>query len=341
MEPSRRRHPENPGAHASPGTFPEGALAALAGATGWLNSAPVTAAALRGRAVLIQFWTFTCINWLRTLPYVRAWNERYAGHGLVVIGVHTPEFDVERDIENVHDAADHLRVDYPIAVDSDYTIWDAFGNRYWPAIYLIDAMGRIRHHRFGEGDEARSERILQRLLTESGARGVGTERTVVDPRGVETAADWADMKSWETYLGYEHTQNFASFEDGARDTRRVYAAPERLRLNDWGLSGDWTLRRQAAVLNRAGGRIVYRFHARDVHLVMGPIDRGSSVRFRVCLDGCPPGTAHGGDIDKRGDGAVTTPRLYQLIRQPDVVGERDFEITFLDPGIRAYAITFG
>jgi thiol-disulfide isomerase/thioredoxin len=341
MEPSRRRHPENRGAQASPDTFPESALAALVGATGWLNSAPVTAAALRGRAVLIQFWTFTCINWLRTLPYVRAWNQRYASHGLVVIGVHTPEFDVERDIENVHRAADHLRVDYPIAVDSDYTIWDAFGNRYWPAIYLIDAMGRIRHHRFGEGDEARSERILQRLLTEAGARGVGTEGTVVDPRGVEAAADWADVKSWETYLGYERAQNCASLDDAAWDTRRVYTAPERLRLNHWGLSGDWTLRRQAAVLNRAGGRIVYRFHARDLHLVMGPIDRGSSVRFRVCLDGGAPGTAHGVDVDERGDGAVTAPRLYQLIRQPDVVADRNFDITFLDPGIRAYAVTFG
>ena len=341
MEPSPRLHAVDPGAQASPGTFPEGVLAALAGATGWLNSAPVTEAALRGRVVLIQFWTFTCINWLRTLPYVRAWNRRYAGEGLVAIGVHTPEFDVEEDAENVRRAADHLRVDYPIALDTAYTIWDAFGNRFWPALYLIDAHGRIRYNYFGEGDEARSERVVQRLLTEAGGRDVGTEPTAVDPVGVEAPAAWDDAKSWETYLGYERSQNFVSFDDPAWDTRHVYGVPERLRLNDWGLSGDWTLRRQAAVLNRAGGHIAYRFHARDLHLVMGPVDRRRPVRFRVGLDGRPPGTAHGVDVDRRGVGAVTAPRLYQVIRQPGAVAERTFNITFLHPGIRAYAVTFG
>jgi hypothetical protein len=220
-------------------------------------------------------------------------------------------------------------------------VWDAFANRYWPALYLVDARGRIRHHHFGEGDEGRSERILQQLLTEAGASGIGAEPTVVEPRGVEAAADWDDMRSSETYLGYERTENFASSDHAAWDARHVYAAPEGLRLNDWGLSGDWTLRRQAAVLNRAGGRIVYRFHARDLHLVVGPIDRRRSVRFRVCLDGRRPGTAHGVHIDERGDGVVTGPRLYQLIRQPGAVTARTFDITFLGPGVRAYAVTFG
>jgi thiol-disulfide isomerase/thioredoxin len=342
MELSLRLHAQNRAAQASLGTSAEGALAAFAGATGWLNSPPLTAPALRGRVVLVQFWTFTCINWLRTLPYVRAWARRYARQGLVVIGVHTPEFDVERDVENVRRAAEDLRVDYPIALDSDYAIWEAFGNRFWPALHLIDAEGRIRHHRFGEGDEERSERVLQRLLTEAGAPRVGTELTAVDPRGVEVPADWDDVRSGETYLGYERTENFVSFDDEAIwDTRHVYGVPERLRLNDWGLSGDWTLRRQAAILNRAGGRIVYRFHARDLHLVMGAVRRGSSVWFRVGLDGRPPGDAHGVDADERGDGRVTVPRLYQLVRQPSLIAERTFEITFLDPGVRAYAVTFG
>ena len=316
-------------------------LSALPRATGWLNSPPLAAPALNGRVVLIQFWTFTCINWLRTLPYVRAWAQRYADAGLVVIGVHTPEFDVERDAGNVRRAAEHLDVGYPVALDSDYAIWDAFGNRYWPALYLIGADGRIRHEHFGEGDEERSESVLQRLLTEAGARDVGTAPTVLHPRGVEAPADWANLKSGEAYLGYERSENFVSYDDAASDTGRVYTAPDRLWLNQWSLSGDWTLRRQAAVLNRAGGRIATRFHARDLHLVMGPTEPGGAVRFRVRLDGHPPGTAHGVDVDDDGAGTVTTPRLYQLIRQPGPVAERGFDITFAGPGVRAYAVTFG
>ena len=341
MEPSPRPHAESPWAPASSGTVSKGPLSALTHATGWLNSTPLTSATLSGRVVLVQFWTYTCINWLRTLPYVRAWAQRYAEAGLVVIGVHTPEFDVERDVGNVRRAAEDLRVGYPVALDSDYGVWDGFGNRYWPALYLMGADGRIKHHRFGEGDEERSESVLQRLLAEAGAQGVGTAPTAVAPRGVEAPADWKNVKSWETYLGYERGENFVSSDRAIWDSRHVYAAPNRLRLNQWGLSGDWTLRGQAAVLNRAGGRIVYRFHARDLHLVMGPIERGGSVRFRVCLDGRPAGKAHGIDVDGGGHGTATAPRLYQLIRQPGPVGERTFDITFLDPGVRAYAVTFG
>ena len=342
MEPSLTLHAETlGGAPAPPGTSQEVAPAALAGATGWLNSPPLTAEALRGRVVLVQFWTFTCINWLRTLPYVRAWAQRYANQGLVVVGVHTPEFDVERDVEHVRRAAQELGVAYPVALDSDYAVWEAFSNRFWPALYLIDAEGRIRHHRFGEGDEARTERVLQRLLTEAGADGVGTDPTPVDPRGVEVAADWDSIRSGETYLGYGRTENFVSFDDTVPDGAHVYAVPDRLRLNSWGLAGNWTIHRQAAVLNAGGGRIAVRFHARDLHLVAGPVEGGSPVGFRVTLDGRPPGPAAGVDVDADGNGTLSEPRLHQLVRQPGRVAERTFQITFLDPGVRAYALTFG
>jgi thiol-disulfide isomerase/thioredoxin len=308
--------------------------ASLRSTTGWLHSAPLTASDLAGRVVLVNFWTYTCINWLRSLPYVRTWAERYRSHGLVVIGVHTPEFDFERDLGNVRRAAEDLQVDYPIAIDNDYAVWDAFENRYWPALYLFDAQGEIRHHRFGEGDYERSELVIQRLLADAGESGIGRAPIAVDGRGVEAAADWASLRSPENYLGSARTENFVAGE-GAE------SLPENLRLNHWALSGDWTVRRHAVVLNRGEGRIAYRFHARDLHLVMAPTGRGESARFRVRIDGEPPGAAHGIDVDAAGDGTFTTPRLYQLVRQPGRVADRTFDITLLDPGVRAYAFTFG
>jgi thiol-disulfide isomerase/thioredoxin len=319
----------------------EGSLPSLAGATQWLNSRPLTPAGLRGKVVLVEFWTFTCINWLRTLAYVRAWAERYQQHGLVVIGVHTPEFDVEHDLDNVRRAVTQLRVDYPVAVDNDYAIWRAFDNHYWPALYLVDAQGSIRHHRFGEGGYQESEMILQRLLAEAGSGAIGQDLVWVNATGVEAAADWASLRSPENYLGYQRTENFASADGVVLDTRHVYALPTRLGLNHWALWGDWTVTPQAIVLHQADGRIVYRFHARDLHLVMGPAAPGTPVRFRVGLDGQPPGAGHGTDVDDQGNGTVTEPRLYQLVRQPGPVTERTFEITFLDPGVQAYAFTFG
>src|SRR5918996_875772 len=246
----------------------EGRLPSLDGATEWLNSPPLTAADLRGNVVLIDFWTYTCINWLRTLPYVRAWADKYKDHGLVVIGVHTPEFDFEHELDNVRRAAKDLRVNYPIAIDNDYAIWSAFDNHYWPALYFVDAEGKIRHHQFGEGQYDQSEMIIQRLLTEAGVGGIDHELVSVDARGVEAAADWDSLRSPENYLGYQRTENFASPNGAVLGTRHVYAAPARLRLNHWALTGDWTVQAHAAVLNQAGGRLAYRFHARDLHLVM-------------------------------------------------------------------------
>jgi thiol-disulfide isomerase/thioredoxin len=319
----------------------EGRLPSLAGATGWLNSPPLSAAGLRGRVVLVNFWTYTCINWLRTLPYVRAWAEKYQQPGLVVLGVHTPEFDVEHDLDNVRRAMKNLRVDYPVVIDNDYAIWDAFGNRYWPALYLVDAQGQVRHHRFGEGDYEQAEVIMQRLLTEAGVSGVGHDLVSVDAGGVEAAADWDSLWSPENYLGYERTENFASSNGAVLDTPHGYAVPARLALNEWALAGNWTVGRRAVVLNQAEGRILYRFHARDLHLVVGPAGPGTSARFRVLLDDQPPGAAHGADIDDQGNGTLTQPRLHQLIRQPGPISDRTFEISFLDAGVRAYAFTFG
>jgi thiol-disulfide isomerase/thioredoxin len=319
----------------------EGELPSLGSATEWLNSQPLAPAGLRGSVVLVDFWTYTCINWLRTLPYVRAWAEKYKDHGLVVIGVHTPEFDFEHDLDNVRRATKDLRVNYPIAIDNDYAIWSAFDNHYWPALYFVDAQGHIRHHQFGEGRYEESEMIIQQLLTEAGTGGIGQELVSVDASGAEAAADWGSLKSPENYVGYERTENFASPGGAVLDQGRVYAAPARLRLNHWALSGDWTVDKEFTALNKANGRIAYRFQARDLHLVMGPAARGTSVRCRVLIDGQPPGAAHGADVDDQGNGTVTEQRLYQLIRQPGPVAERTFEITFLDPGVQAYAFTFG
>jgi thiol-disulfide isomerase/thioredoxin len=319
----------------------EGELPSLGRATGWLNSQPLTAAGLRGKVVLVDFWTYSCINWLRTLPYVRAWADKYKQQGLVVIGVHSPEFAFEKNVANVRRAAQDMRVDYPIAIDSDHALWRAFKNEYWPALYFVDAQGQIRHHQFGEGDYEQSERIIQQLLAEAGNGGGGHDLVSVDARGAEAAADWGSLKSPENYVGYERTENFASPGGAVLDKHHVYAAPARLTLNHWALSGDWTAEKQAAVLNKANGRIAYRFHARDLHLVMGPAALGTAVRFRVLIDGQPPGAAHGIDVDDQGNGTVTEQRLYQLIRQSMPIAERQFEIEFLDPGVEAFAFTFG
>jgi len=319
----------------------EGSLASFAGAITWLNSQPLTPEALRGKVVLVDFWTYTCINWQRTEPYVRAWAEKYKDQGLVVIGVHTPEFGFEKNIDNIRPALKMFRIDYPVAVDSDYAIWKAFGNQYWPAIYIADGNGRIRHHQFGEGEYERTEAVIQQLLREAGYSGMGNDAVHVEPLGSEVAADWDNLRSQENYLGRDQAQGFASPGGSPVGKSRNYAAPSSLRLNQWALSGDWTVNPGAVVLDRSNGRIVYRFHARDLHLVMGPPLRGSPVRFRVLLDGHPPGNAHGVDVDEQGNGTATEQRMYQLIRQPKPIADRVFEIEFLDPGVEAYVFTFG
>jgi thiol-disulfide isomerase/thioredoxin len=306
-----------------------GTLQRFRGANAWLNSPPLGAAELRGKVVLVEFWTYTCINWLRQLPYVRAWAEKYQPHGLVVIGVHTPEFEFEHNLDNVRRAARAMDIGYPIALDNDYAVWRAFENRAWPALYFIDAQGRIRHHRLGEGDYARSEMMIQQLLAEAGATGVPRDLVAVAGRGAEAPADWANLRSPETYLGYQLTEN------------RVNAAPTRLRLNQWTASGDWSSKKEAIALHKPNGRIAFRFHARDLHLVMGPAHPGNEVRFRVLIEGKPPGAAHGVDVDAQGNGTLTEQRMYQLIRQPGSIGDRTFEIEFLDAGAEAFAFTFG
>jgi hypothetical protein len=258
-----------------------------------------------------------------------------------VIGVHTPEFEFEKNIDNVRQASTEMKIDYPIAVDNDYAVWRAFGNRYWPALYFIDTQGRIRHHQFGEGKYEQSERVIQQLLSESGTGRVGQEMVEVDARGFEAAADWGSLKSPENYLGYERTENFASPDGAVLNKPRLYTAPAQLQRNQWALSGDWTIGRQAIVLNKPGGRIAYRFHARDLHLVMGSAERGTSVRFRVLVDGQPAVAARGLDVDVRGEGTATEQRLYQLVRQPQPIRDRQFEIEFLDAGVEAFAFTFG
>jgi thiol-disulfide isomerase/thioredoxin len=298
-------------------------LPSLGGATGWLNSEPLTADGLRGKVVLVDFWTYTCINWLRTLGYVRAWAETYRDDGLVVIGAHTPEFWFERDVENVRWAAENMNVAYPIALDSEYEVWDAFANHYWPAIYLADTEGRIRHHHFGEGGYEETERVIQELL------GVtGRELVSVADDGFEKQADWERLQSPETYLGRERAERR---DDDAG----------KLRLNRWALSGGWAERAQGVFLEDGPGRIAYRFHARDVNLVMGPPERGVSVPFQVLVDGEPPGDAHGLDIDGEGRGNADRQRMYQLIRENGSIDDRTFEIVFERAGVEANVFTFG
>jgi thiol-disulfide isomerase/thioredoxin len=302
---------------------------------------PLGPVGLRGKVVLIDFWTYTCVNWRRTLPYLRAWAEKYKDNGLVVVGVHTPEFSFEKRLDNLSQATTHDRLNYPVAIDNDYVLWRAFNNQYWPALYFIDARGRIRHHQFGEGNYQQAEMIIRQLLIEAGNTGLSQGLASIDTNGAEAAADWSNLKSRETYVGYERSDNFASSGGAALDRRRVYAAPTPLNLNGWALSGEWTVQREFAVLTGVNGRIVYRFHARDLNLVMGPVTRGAPLRFRVRIDGQMPGISHGSDVDAQGNGVVVEPRLYQLIRQPSPIEDRQFEIEVLGPGVAAFDFTFG
>jgi len=317
----------------------EGVLPSLGGATEWLNSPPLTPAGLRGKIVLVDFWTYTCINWLRTLPYVRAWADKYRDQGLVVIGAHTPEFPFEKDIDNVRWAAKEMDVRYPIAVDSDYGVWRAFDNNYWPAAYIADANGRIRFHHFGEGNYDGIERGIQRLLGDSG-RTIDKQLVTVSPRGLEVAADYGTLRSPESYLGYEKAEAFASAADAQRDTPHAYTVPH-LALNQWGLAGNWTVKGGRAVLNDANGKVVYRFHARDVNLIMGVPAGAQPVRFTVKVDGKPPGASHGDDSDPQGNGTAARQRTYQLVREQQRIADRDFEIQFAEPGVEAFCFTFG
>jgi thiol-disulfide isomerase/thioredoxin len=330
------------GLHVASARLPdEGELPSFGGATGWLNSPSLTPAELRGKVVLVGFWTYTCINWVRQLPYLRAWAGKYSAHGLVVLGVHTPEFSFESNLDNVRRAVQEMKITYPVATDNNYGVWLAFDNHYWPALYFADAQGRIRHHYFGEGEYAQSEMVIQQLLAEAGSDSAATDLVSVDPRGLEVPADWASLRSPENYTGYKRTEGFSSPGGPGPGRPHDYAAPTRLGLNGWALSGNWTMNEEAATLNEAGGQITCRFHARDLNLVMGPAVPGTSPRFRVAIDGHPPGEAHGTDTDADGNGILTQQRVHQLIRQPGPITERTFEITFPDPGAQAYCFTFG
>jgi len=319
----------------------EGRLARFDGATGWLNSEPLTPEGLRGRVVLVDFWTYTCINWLRTAPYVRAWAAKYAGAGLTVVGVHTPEFGFEHDVDNVTEHTRRYGVEFPVAIDSDYGVWRAFANHFWPAVYLADAEGRLRHHHFGEGEYAQTEMVIQQLLLDAGAVDLDQGLVTVDPQGLEVAADWQTLRSPETYTGYGQASGFASAEVARFDTPRVYPAQGSLRLNTWDLSGDWTVARHAVVANEPGARIAFQFQARDLNLVMGPVSKETSYRIRVSLDGQPVGSAHGTDLDTDGTATIGAQRTYQLVRQAGRIDERRCEIEFLDAGAEVYCFTFG
>jgi thiol-disulfide isomerase/thioredoxin len=313
----------------------------LNGATGWLNTRPLNLAELRGKVVLIDFWTYTCINWRRTLPYVNEWASKYKDQGLVVIGVHTPEFSFERNIENIKNASKEMNINYPVAVDSDYGIWRSFQNNYWPALYLIDAKGKIRYQKFGEGDYLESELMIQQLLKEVSPRNVPAQPLALMPNGFEAAADWKTLKSPENYVGYRSTQGFASPGGSIPDKQTLYSEPANLQLNQWALLGEWTIEKEKVRLNGKQGKIIYRFHARDVNLIMAPGAKSSALKFRVLTDGKPPGDAHGLDIDANGNGTVTEPRMYQLIRQQGPITDHEFQIEFSDPGVEVYDFTFG
>jgi thiol-disulfide isomerase/thioredoxin len=322
-------------------TGDEGRMPELNGAVGWLNSAPLSSTALRGKVVLVNFWTFTCINSIRPLPYLRNWAAKYKDAGFVVIGAHTPEFSFEHEQKNIENSVRNLNVTFPVAIDSDYGIWNAFRNQAWPAQYLVDAKGRIRYHHFGEGDYAEIERMIHELLKENGASGVASDVSSVSGVGIEAAPDWADARSPETYLGYRQAENFASPEKLHKDSAQLFSAPAKLALNHWALSGSWNVNAESAVLQTAPGKIAFRFHSRDVHLVVAPGKDGKPVRFKVTLDGVAPGENHGGDAAADGAGEIREPRLYQLIRQKGPIVDRTFEIEFLDPGVHALDFTFG
>ncbi|HEY4304466.1 MAG TPA: redoxin family protein [Gemmatimonadaceae bacterium] len=319
----------------------EGPLDALRRANGWVNSRPLTASDLRGKVVLVQFWTFTCINWLRTLPYTRAWAEKYRDAGLVVIGAHTPEFPFEHDAANVQRLTADLNVPYPVAIDSDYAIWNAFKNQYWPAIYLLDGAGRVVHQQFGEGGYDDTERMIQKTLEGAGARKLEHQLVSVAGKGLEAAADWNNARSPETYVGYQRTEGFASPGDAVPERSHVYELPSALRLNQWALTGDWTVASGAITANRSAARVVFRFHSRDLHLVMGPPAGRAPVNFRVSIDGAPPGMSHGGDVDADGMGVAKDQRVHQLLRQTGAIEDRTFQIEFREPGAQVFSFTFG
>ncbi|HVI55929.1 MAG TPA: redoxin domain-containing protein [Luteibacter sp.] len=319
----------------------EGTFPALSGATSWLNGPALNSADLRGKVVLVDFWTFSCINSLRPLPYLRAWAARYQAQGLVVIGVQSPEFAFEQRLDSIRDAVSRQAIRFPIAIDNGHRVWTAFQNEYWPAIYLIDAKGRIRYHRFGEGDYDLTERAIQQLLAEAGASDVDRSPVSVRGEGVEAAPDWDNVKSPETYLGYARTERFVSPGGPVQDTRHAYKAPASLDLNDWALVGEWTMGAEATTVRKANGQLLFRFHARDLHLVAGPATRGAPAHIRVRIDGKPPGSSHGADTDDQGNGTIDGHRLYQLIRQKAPIEDRTVEIEFLDPGVEVFAFTFG
>jgi cytochrome c biogenesis protein CcdA/thiol-disulfide isomerase/thioredoxin len=347
LRPNQKTVASEPPTQAKPSEQSEAALPvedlspSLDGAEQWLNSPPLSFAALKGKVVLVDFWTYSCINCLRSIPYVRAWAEKYRDHGLVVIGVHAPEFAFERNVDNVKSAIKTLGIGYPVAIDNEYRIWRSFENEYWPAHYFIDGDGKVRHHHFGEGEYAESERALQKMLSDAGNKNVPTGIVAVNASGAQAAAsDKADVKSPETYVGYDRSENFVSPGGVVEDESHSYTAGEP-QLNEWSLAGKWTIQNERAQLDEKDGGIVYRFHARDLHLVLGPSAQGSNIRFRITIDGKPPGDAHGMDTDADGNGVVTTQRLYQLVRASGAVSDHTFEIRFLDPGVAAYAFTFG
>ncbi|EIK97024.1 Redoxin domain-containing protein [Pseudomonas sp. M47T1] len=319
----------------------EGDLPSLDGAVQWINSPPLTAESLKGKVVLVDFWTYSCINCLRTLPYLKAWAAKYHDQGLVVIGVHAPEFAFERDVGNVTAAMKKLGITYPVAIDNDYKIWRAFDNEYWPAHYFVDAQGHIRYHHFGEGEYDQSERVIQQLLREAGHAQVSSDLVKTDAQGVQQAADNQDMRSPETYVGYRRSENFASTPALTPDRDAHYQLPTQPQLNQWGVEGQWKIGAEQATLSQPNGRIAYRFQARDLHLVLGPGAQGKPIRFKVMIDGKAPGDAHGTDVAPDGSGEVTEQRLYQLVRQPGDVSQHTFSIEFLDSGVAAYAFTFG
>jgi len=317
----------------------EGELPSFGRGKEWLNSPPLSPAELRGKVVLVDIWTYSCINWLRHFPYVRAWAEKYKEHGLVLIGVHSPEFEFEKQLDNVRLAVKDMGLTHPIVIDNDHAIWRSFENEAWPALYFVDAQGHIRQHQYGEGHYEEAERILQQLLTEAGQRGVPSTLVSIQPKGFGAQVDWPNLRTPETYVGYGQGENFSSPGGAKRDKQANYSAPSNLGPNEWALAGQWTIGRQATVLGAAGGKIVFRFHARDVNLVMGA--SSTPVRFRVRLDGRAPGTAHGVDANGEGEGMAKEPRLYQLIRQSGPIDDRTFEIEFLDAGAQTFSFTFG
>ena len=326
----------NPAKEAAPPMKPS-----LSGATKWLNTQPLNLANLRGKVVLVDFWTYTCINWRRTLPYIREWEAKYRDQGLVVIGVHTPEFFFEYEPGNVSKALREMNIVYPVAMDNEYMIWRSFSNNYWPALYLIDAKGKIRYQKFGEGDYAEAEWQIQELLSEATGKKISADPAAPALDGVEAAPDWENLQSPENFLGYDRTQGFASPGGVVADQLTLYAVPSKLKLNQWALSGEWTMKEESVFLNNNQGKLIYRFHARDLHLIMGPALPGSTIKFRVLIDGKSPGLSHGLDIDSNGNGTVTEQRMYQLIRQPGPITDREFQIEFFDPEVEVFDFTFG